>query len=360
MGAVRLLSLFGLLILTYCTNVTPNLPTHHLRHAMFYEFSRGSSSCVAAENINNVYGQGSISVHTVREWYTRFRSGDRNLEDQPRPGRPLELENSRIIQLLHENPQQTTRELADSLGVDHSTVVRHLDDLQYRSLLGSWVPHDLSDSAKAQRVSISASLLSRYERHSFLPRLLTCDESWVFYANVGRKRQWVGPEEHPAAEPKPDIHRKKQMLSVFWDLDGVVHWELLPSGHTINAMSFSLQLDRVVAKLSTKRPNKHGIILQMDNARPHIVKLARNKIKSLDWEFLPHPPYSPDLAPSDYHLFRHLKAEISGQHFGSFEDLESWLETFFDDKPRIFYDRGIRKLPVKWAEVVEHDGEYTV
>ena len=91
-----------------------------------------------------------------------------------------------------------------------------------------------------------------------------------------------------------------------------------------------------------------------------IAKLARNKIKSLDWELLPHPPYSPDLAPSDYHLFRHLKAEISGQHFGNFEDLESWLETFFDDKPRIFYDRGIRKLLVKWAEVVEHDGEYTV
>jgi predicted ArsR family transcriptional regulator len=55
------------------------------------------------------------------------------LEDQPRAGRPAELENQRLIELLQEDNRQTIRELAEQLGVDHSTVdVRHLDDLGYK------------------------------------------------------------------------------------------------------------------------------------------------------------------------------------------------------------------------------------
>src|SRR3954469_23682395 len=44
--------------------------------------------------------------------------------------------------------------------------------------------------------------------------------------------------------------------------------------------------------------------LQHDNARPHTVKMTKEKLQALGWEVLPHPPYSPDLAPSDFHLFR--------------------------------------------------------
>jgi [histone H3]-lysine36 N-dimethyltransferase SETMAR len=51
-------------------------------------------------------------------------------------------------------------------------------------------------------------------------------------------------------------------------------------------------------------PNRWKVLLLQDNARPHVAKKTQMKLTELDWEVLPHPPYSPDIAPSDYHLFR--------------------------------------------------------
>jgi hypothetical protein len=96
----------------------------------------------------------------------------------------------------------------------------------------------------------------------------------------------------------------------------------------------------------------------MDNARPRVAKLAQFKIQDLNWEIFPHLPYSPDLAPSDFHLFRHLKRKIEGKEFHKEDDLKTWLQQFFDEKPKIFWERALRSLPVKWASVVETNGAY--
>ena len=77
------------------------------------------------------------------------------------------------------------------------------------------------------------------------------------------------------------------------------------------------QLDRVKTSLTTKRPaliNRCGVILQKDNARPHTAKITRQKLKDFRWEFLPHHPYSLDIAPSDYWLFRSLHADLCGKN----------------------------------------------
>jgi histone-lysine N-methyltransferase SETMAR len=59
---------------------------------------------------------------------------------------------------------------------------------------------------------------------------------------------------------------------------------------------------------------KKTVILQHDNARPHTARLALQTIRKNGCELLSHPPYSPDLAPSDYHLFGPLKDHLRGYH----------------------------------------------
>jgi len=76
---------------------------------------------------------------------------------------------------------------------------------------------------------------------------------------------------------------------------------------------------------------------------------------------LPHPPYSPDTAPSHFHLFRSLQNSLIGKNFTSLEDCKKYLEEFFAYKTRkggIFWKDGIFKLPEKWRKVVEKNGEY--
>ena len=70
------------------------------------------------------------------------------------------------------------------------------------------------------------------------------------------------------------------------------------------------------------------------------------------------PPNSPDLAPSDYHLFRSMTHGLAEQHFRSYEETEKWVDSWIASKPTSFFRDGIRKLPERWEKVVASDGQY--
>lgn len=95
------------------------------------------------------------------------------------------------------------------------------------------------------------------------------------------------------------------MKGVWWDIKGVVYYELLEPNKTINADLYSKQLVNSSSALESKRPytgkGSRKVILLHDNARPHVAKTTLATIERLGWEVLPHPEYSPDLAPSDYY-----------------------------------------------------------
>jgi len=82
---------------------------------------------------------------------------------------------------------------------------------------------------------------------------------------------------------------------------GLVYDELLKPGDSITGDRYRLQLNRLSRSLREKRPEyeqRHDkIILLHDNVRPHVVK---KYLEMLKWNVLPHPLYSPDIAPSDY------------------------------------------------------------
>jgi histone-lysine N-methyltransferase SETMAR len=100
--------------------------------------------------------------------------------------------------------------------------------------------------------------------------------------------------------------------------------------------------------------------LQHDNARPHVSEPVTQKIRELGWQVSPHPPYSPDLAPSDYHLFRALTNNLRERSFRDEDELRRCIQEFFYSKPPEFYKRGIYDLPRRWREVVDSHGKYIV
>ena len=73
-----------------------------------------------------------------------------------------------------------------------------------------------------------------------------------------------------------------------------------------------------------------------------------------------HPPYSPDLAPSDYHFFRSLKNSLNGVKLASKEACENHLVQFFAQKSQKFYSNGIMILPEKWQKVIDQNGTYII
>ena len=90
---------------------------------------------------------------------------------------------------------------------------------------------------------------------------------------------------------------------------------------------------------------------QHDNAKPHVAQIVMEKLDKFGWELLPHPPYSPDLAPSDYHLFRTLSNDMRGKKFKDEDDLKNYPQNFFDSNPKEFYASGIYDLPEERSHV---------
>jgi histone-lysine N-methyltransferase SETMAR len=332
----------------------------HVRHCILYEFQLGNNASVAARNISAALGQGTVTERTCRRWFERFRQGDISLEDHPRSGRPLECDVERLQMLIEDNPRLTTRELSTMLGCNQSTIDHHLHQMGKVNKLGSWVPHQMTPDNIQQRITICNFLLSKHNRHRFLQQIVTGDEKWVLYVNHTRKRQWVNREDLPEPEPKADLHSKKVMLSVWWDYQGIIYFELLPHNTTVDSELYCKQLQNLKIALQAKRPERQKVWLLHDNAKPHIAKVTRHKLEELGWQVLPHPPYSPDLAPSDYHLFRSLRNHLREQHFDDQDHLKSDLENFFESLPKKFYEDGIVDLPKRWEYVIDNNGAYVV
>ncbi|GBP67702.1 Mariner Mos1 transposase [Eumeta japonica] len=125
---------------------------------------------------------------------------------------------------------------------------------------------------------------------------------------------------------------------------------------------YRLQLMRLSRSLKEKWPlykQRHDKeILLQDNARPHVAKPVKTYLETLQWEVLPHPPYSPDIAPADFHLFRSLAHGLVDKRFHSFEEAKKWIDSWIASKDMPFFRRGIYILPEKWEKVVASDGQY--
>uniref|UniRef100_A0A8R1DGZ4 Mariner Mos1 transposase n=1 Tax=Caenorhabditis japonica TaxID=281687 RepID=A0A8R1DGZ4_CAEJA len=114
--------------------------------------------------------------------------------------------------------------------------------------------------------------------------------------------------------------------------EGMLYYELLPQERTVNATTYSNQLASLVLVLREKRPRRSAVHLLHDNARPHVAKATQAKLQELNWDTVPHPPYSPDIAPSDYNLFRPLKLFLKEKRFAKYEDLKMAVFDFFDSR----------------------------
>ena len=89
-----------------------------------------------------------------------------------------------------------------------------------------------------------------------------------------------------------------------------------------------------------------GVLLLQDNAPAHMPYVAMTEC---GFEILLHPPYSPDMAPSDFYLFPKTEIPSYGTQYESNEGVIEAVNKYFGDQEKVFYFEGIRKLEQRWA-----------
>jgi len=133
----------------------------------------------------------------------------------------------------------------------------------------------------------------------------------------------------------------------------------LLQGPTINSNVYCEPLKKLRRAVQNERRGMliATILLLHDNARPHPAAQTQDLITSFKWEQMYHPPYSPDLTPSDYHLFLHLKMFLGGKRFDDDDDLKEAVQKWLTSQTAAFYEEGIQKLVPHNDKCLNNGGE---
>ena len=111
----------------------------------------------------------------------------------------------------------------------------------------------------------------------------------------------------------------------------------MPRGNTVKSATYAdLLKNHLRPAIKSKRREllSTGVLLQHDNARPHTVRSTVAAIQDLSFECLAHPPYSPDLAPSDFHVFGPLKEVMGSKSFRSDEEVQQAVHECLRSQPK--------------------------
>lgn len=275
-------------------------------------------------HICTAHGDRAVSRITVYRWVDQFEQGRKSVSDLPRLGRPRARDSDslseRVLDLIEVDCRLTIREIADRLNCPRSTVHRCMTDMGLVKLSARWVPRLLSADMKLQRLQTCRSSLDMVQQYGgwnvFRHLIVTGDETWIPYFEPTSKKDsmvWTVKGSDPPVKARRDAHCKKVMLTFFFDCNGPLTIEFLEPNTTINANGYVATLSRLKGDIQNKRRGvEKPHILHHDNARPHTARQTTDAISQLNFEHLPHPPYSPDLAPADFALFPQMKQLLRG------------------------------------------------
>ena len=100
-------------------------------------------------------------------------------------------------------------------------------------------------------------------------------------------------------------------------------------------LSLLVQLKEILKDTCHGKFTKRVLFLH-DNTPVHRALATQKKLAYLAFQCLHHPPYSPDLAPSDYNLFPGLKTQLKGHHFSSNVEVIAAAGSWLDGQPSEF------------------------
>ena len=316
------------------------------------------------------YGEKCLSLPQTFRWFNRFKSGESCVKDLARSGRPADVRTfaniSRVRGMINSNRRLTIREISEDLKINQKTVNQILTkDLKMKRVGSTLVPRILTEGQKQNRVKISQDMLSMVcTDEELFSKIITTDESWVYGYDPETNRmstQWTYPGEQKPQKAKRSKSKIKSMLLLFWDIEGIVHEEYLTPGFTVTAQYYIMVLHRVIESVKLKRPSKaaNGWILHQDNASPHTAHITDTFLWINNIQLLPQPPYSPDLAPSDFWIFFRIKKTMKGRRFSTIEEIQTNTRIALDSIGKEEFKQCFQSTWIKrWKKCILSGGEY--
>ncbi|GBL98375.1 Mariner Mos1 transposase [Araneus ventricosus] len=170
-----------------------------------------------------------------------------------------------------------------------------------------------------------------------------------------RKGGWSAPGESSGSVARRALTNKKVLPCIWWDCRRIIYKEYLNSRQTINSAIYSNILIKVRNAILEKRRNEFRrkvVLFHQDYTRPYVSTMTGWALYKLEWDLMQHPPYSLDMAPSDFYLLSHLQLNLDGEVFNSNEEVINEVDLFLDSRTPQFFAEGIEKFPKCWETIV--------
>jgi hypothetical protein len=287
-------------------------------------FRRTMTERECFEHIQGLHPLDYPARSTISRYYEKLHDGTLTLTDRHSGGRKYDEELVfKISHRITENPYLSLRELAKLVSSNKDAVSRILHYVLCLSLRYSkWIPHSLSVEQKTERVRISKQMLKLLqldEKNNF-SHIFTGDESWFFY-DYPLTSYWASPGTSPKEVAKRTISTSKVMLVICWGVFQTPVLHFLPRGESMTADKFKEYVMKPLLELNNSLSVEEKLFIHFDNARPHKAKSIQSLMTDEQLINIPQPPYSPDIAPSDFFLFGYIKTKLKGKSFNTAEEL---------------------------------------
>jgi len=330
----------------------------------------GKSGAETFEMIRHAYRNEAMSRARCFEWHARFKRGRTSLEDDERSGRTSRRPTPKTVETIrrrvHEDRRRTIKDIATIVNVSYGTVQTILTcDLNTHHVAANFVPRLLTPEQKEHRVAICQELRQRaVDDPSFMSRVITGDESWVYGYDPETKQQssqWKSPGSPRPKKARQSRRATKSMLIVFFDIRGIVNHEFVPEYQTVNAEFYCNVLRRLREDIRRKRPElccAGNWLLHDDNAPSHRDLVTREFLAHKGIITLPNPPYSPDLAPCDFFLFPKMKLQLKGRRFDRVEEMQRESQNVLGALREQDFQHAFQQWQRRWDRCVAAQGYY--
>ncbi|UYV71902.1 hypothetical protein LAZ67_9001005 [Cordylochernes scorpioides] len=294
-------------------------------------------------------GDAVMSRKRVFEWYKRFKEGREETANNESSGRPSTSTTpekvDKVLELVREDRRITVREVAEEAGISFGSTQSIMKDI-----LGN-----------ARKETASLNLEATTDDPEFLKKVITGDETWIY--GFDSKTTQQASEWRFKNEPRPKKARKapskvKVMLTVFFDYQGIVHYEFQQQGSTITAYSYLVALRRLREAIRQKLPElwrSKSWILHHDNAPAHTALKISKFLQDTQLLCSPNPPTVPIWSPATSSFLESSKKKVKGSETSQHRRDQSGIEEGHEGDPENRLPEVFCRLDKKVAEV--HRGQ---
>ncbi len=223
----------------------------------------------------------------------------------------------------------------------------------------------MTDEHRKNRLASALQFLTQYNEQGnyLIERIVTGDETRVHFWTQEIKEQsrvWKTKGEETPKKFKQVPSARKVLLTTFWDSRRLIYAEFATDKPRINQHSYFDTSNHLKVAIKNKGRDllSRKPWLLHNNARSHTAALVVSLLENFHRKVFGHSPYSPDLAPSNYHLFPRPKKELRGKRFAMREELIAEVNRILQNLGAQFYCEGIEKLVARMNKCLDRDGNY--